>query len=219
MSETMENGVKRPGFFYFVILFAVAAVVTVAGIFGGFQLGLSIGGRVAWFLLAVLGGFGGMVAVIWYSVSDTGRFQAGHVAVSFILAFATIITANMLLATNAVRTFPGLEVKNSYVASQTFDERREAQEALGWTIDAHHAGGLLTLSITDTEGRPVEAAALEATVGRATHVAEDVRPDFRFDGSAYVAEVPLGDGNWNIRLDATAEDGTAFTQRVVLVKE
>ncbi|WP_181711257.1 FixH family protein [Roseovarius sp. TE539] len=145
----------------------------------------------------------------------TGR----HVFLGFAAAFTVIIGVNLLLAYSAVNTFPGLEVKNSYVASQTFDERREAQEALGWTVDASHSGGLLTLAITGPDGRPVEVKALDATVGRATHVAEDVRPDFRFDGKAYLAPVPLGDGNWNIRLEAMADDGTIFEQRVVLVKE
>ena len=54
----------------------------------------------------------------------------------FVAAFGVIIGVNLVLALSAVRTFPGLEVKNSYVASQTFDERRAAQEALGWTVSA-----------------------------------------------------------------------------------
>jgi hypothetical protein len=44
-----------------------------------------------------------------------------------------IISVNLLLAFKAVSTFPGLEVKNSYVASQGFNDRKAAQEALGWT--------------------------------------------------------------------------------------
>ena len=44
----------------------------------------------------------------------------------------------------------------------------------------------------------------------------DMSPDFLFDGTAYVAPVELGAGNWNIRMKAQAADGTEFTQRVVL---
>ncbi|MEL7345657.1 MAG: FixH family protein, partial [Pseudomonadota bacterium] len=43
-----------------------------------------------------------------------------HVFGMFALAFGIIISVNMTLAFQAVRTFPGLEVKNSYVASQAF---------------------------------------------------------------------------------------------------
>jgi len=145
----------------------------------------------------------------------TGR----HVLLIFVAAFGVIISVNLLLAFSAVRTFPGLEVRNSYVASQHFDDRRAEQEALGWSVNADHADGLLTLAITGADGRPVQAARLEATVGRATHVQEDQTPDFRFDGDAYVAPVALGDGNWNIRMKAWHSDGTLFQQRVVLHKD
>lgn len=147
------------------------------------------------------------------------RITGKHVLIGFVAAFGLIIGVNGLLAWQALATFPGLEVRNGYVASQTFDARREAQEALGWTVEAHHADGVLTLAITDDRGNPVEAATLEATVGRATHVKEDVRPDLRFDGAAYVAPLDLGGGNWNIRLRALAADGTRFRQRLVLIKE
>lgn len=131
-------------------------------------------------------------------------------------AFGVIIAVNLLLAYSAVKTFPGLEVKNSYVASQNFDERRAQQTALGWDVEARATGGLVILEITDEAGKPVQVAHLEATVGRATHVKDDLSPDFAFDGRAYVARATLGDGNWNVRMKATAIDGTPFEQRVVL---
>lgn len=145
----------------------------------------------------------------------TGR----HVFLGFVAAFGLIIGVNLVLAWSAVRTFPGLEVANSYVASQEFDDRKAAQEALGWQVAADHSGGLLALRITDADGRPVEVERLEATVGRATHVRDDQSPEFRFDGRAYVAQVALTEGNWNIRMKAWDRDGTLFQQRVVLHKE
>ena len=147
------------------------------------------------------------------------KITGKHVLFGFTAAFGIIIAVNLLLAYSAIKTFPGLEVANSYVASQTFNERKAAQESLGWTVEAHHHDGRLTLSITDDTGQPVAVRMLDATVGRATHVADDVAPDFQFDGSAYVADVPLGDGNWNIRMTAIAFDGTEFQQRVVLIKD
>ena len=144
----------------------------------------------------------------------TGR----HVLFGFVGAFGVIITVNLVLAYNAVRTFPGLEVKNSYVASQEFDARRTAQESLGWHIDASHHAGILTLSITEQDGAPVEVAALDAVLGRATNVQDDVTPDFVFDGRTYTAPLELGAGKWNIRMLATAADGTEFRQRVVRIK-
>lgn len=143
------------------------------------------------------------------------KITGTHVLIGFVSAFGVIITVNFFLAYSAVKTFPGLEVKNSYVASQGFDERRAEQQALGWSIEADHKDGILKLSITDDNG-PVEVQSLMATLGRATTVADDISPDFKFDGSAYIAPVELRDGNWNIRMTAVAPDGTTFQQRVVL---
>ncbi|MDJ0826498.1 MAG: FixH family protein [Rhodobacter sp.] len=131
-------------------------------------------------------------------------------------AFAVIIAVNVFMATMAIGTFPGLETKNSYVASQKFDADRAAQLDLGWQVSAEVAGTYLRLSILDADGRPVDPATLEATLGRATHVGEDQTPAFTFDGTAHVAPIDLAPGNWNLRMTATAKDGTAFRQRVVL---
>lgn len=144
------------------------------------------------------------------------EFTGRHMAMVFVGAFGVIIGVNLFLAFSAVRTFPGLEVANSYVASQEFDERRTAQRALDWTVSAKAVGGLVILSITDAQGTPVRVAKLEAIVGRATHVKDDMRPDFQFDGTAYVAPAELRRGNWNIRMVAISDNGTEFFQRVIL---
>ena len=142
----------------------------------------------------------------------TGR----HVFIITASAFAVIIGVNLLLAYKAVATFPGLEVKNSYVASQSFDADRKAQVALGWDVSAKVEGGVLRLSILDEAGNPVRVAKLDGTLGRATEVKDDRTPDFAFDGTAYAAPVDLDPGNWNLRMVATARDGTRFQQRIVL---
>ena len=154
------------------------------------------------------------------SVNETKprEITGKHVLIGFVVFFGLIIAVNLLLAFKAVKTFPGLEVKNSYVASQEFDVRRAAQEGLGWTVRAELQGRELVLSITDADG-PVEVHALSAVLGRPTHVRDDVEPVFVFNGAAYVAPMDLSDGNWNIRMVAIAEDGTEFRQRVqMLVK-
>ena len=132
-------------------------------------------------------------------------------------AFGVILSVNLFLAYSAIATFPGLEVKNAYVASQNFDADRRAQLALGWTVSADVSGEELHLNITDTEGRPVEVADLDAIFGRATNLRDDQTPDFVFTGTKYVAPVITAPGNWNLRMEATAQDGTAFRPRVVVL--
>lgn len=144
------------------------------------------------------------------------KLTGWHALAIFGGCFAVIISVNLVLAFSAIKTFPGLEVKNSYVASQEFDIRRAEQEALGWSVYAEAKGGLLILSITDSDGKPVQAGTLDAILGRATHVQDDRTPEFAFDGHAYVARETLAPGNWNIRMKATSLDGVPFEQRVVL---
>ena len=55
-----------------------------------------------------------------------------HVFAIFALGFGTIVTVNLTLAWNAVHSFPGLEVKSSYVASQAFDRDRAAPRKKRW---------------------------------------------------------------------------------------
>ena len=130
-------------------------------------------------------------------------------------AFSIIISVNLTLAYQAIATFPGLEVKNSYVTSQSFDRRQKAQLALNWDVAARIDRGNLRLSIR-RDGGPVQAKIHSAILGRATSVADDQFPAFTFDGADYVAPVDLSSGNWNLRLIAFADDGTKFQQRIIV---
>jgi nitrogen fixation protein FixH len=139
----------------------------------------------------------------------TGR----HVFAITAGAFAVIIGVNVLLAVKAVSTFPGLEVDNSYVASQGFNARKAAQEALGWTMIPAYDAGRISLSFTDRHGQPAKVTDLDVLVGRTTEVTDDVRPFFAEDGQAYVADVALGRGKWMVKVTAKSADGTLFEHR------
>lgn len=141
-----------------------------------------------------------------------------HVLVGFVSAFGLIIAVNVVMAYNAVSTFPGLEVKNSYVASQSFDADRAAQLALGWDVSADIVDDEVRLSFRDRDGAPVMVSSLDATLGRATHTGEDRTPEFVYIDGDYVAHEDLNPGNWNLRVSAQAADGTHFRQRIVLYK-
>jgi len=143
----------------------------------------------------------------------TGR----HVFAVTASAFAVIIGVNFLLAYKAVSTFPGLEVKNSYVASQGFDERKSAQEALGWTMQPSFEAGRIKLAFLDRNGLPVRVSDLEVLVGRTTEAKDDVWPVFAPMGDVYAADVSLGFGKWMVKVTAKAEDGTLFEQRSILL--
>ena len=151
------------------------------------------------------------------SESNERELTGKHVLAVLVLAFGVIISVNLVLAFKAVGTFPGAEVKNSYVASQTFDADREAQEALGWEVDASVRGGKLRLKITDQKGYPVQPEITSALFGRATHTRDDQSLDLRWTGTEFEAPVTIGEGNWNLRLTARSDDGTDFRQRLVVI--
>lgn len=132
-------------------------------------------------------------------------------------AFGIIIAVNVLMAYKAVSTFPGLEVKNSYVASQNFDTERRAQEALGWDmVPEYDPAGVLILQFTDAAGLPVSLGDLSVLVGRSSSAAEDARPQFVHEGGLYTASITLAPGQWMLKVEARAKDGTLFQQRVDL---
>ena len=87
----------------------------------------------------------------------TGRQVLGW----FVGGFGIIISVNVYMATQAVRTFPGMEVANSYVASQSFDRDREAQLRLGWTVTPRVEAGLLKVSVTGPDGGSLAPVVLE----------------------------------------------------------
>lgn len=139
----------------------------------------------------------------------TGR----HVLAVTVGAFSVIIAVNLVLAWKAVATFPGLDVANSYVASQEFDAKRKAQVALGWTMQPAYDRGRVTIAFTDKDGHAVEVKQLEVLIGRLTEAKDDVTPEFTYVAGRYEAKVPLEAGTWMVRVKATAADGTAFEQR------
>lgn len=151
---------------------------------------------------------------------QTGRKLTGwHVLAMFVAFFGVIIAVNVTLAWQAIATFPGLEEQeNGFVASQSFDRDRAAQLALGWRLaSAYDAQDrLLSLSFTDSAGQPVQVAGLSVLVGRTTEAKDDIRPDFVLEGGTYRARADLAFGKWMMAVEATAQDGTRFRQRIDL---
>lgn len=141
------------------------------------------------------------------------ELKGKHVLAITVSAFAVIIGVNLLLAFKAVSTFPGLEVDNSYVASQGFNARKAAQEALGWSMAPAYEQGRMTLAFTGADGQPVQVQELQVLVGRTTETSDDHFPAFAFEGDRYAADLPLATGKWMVKVTARSDDGTLFEQR------
>lgn len=132
-----------------------------------------------------------------------------------VASFGLIIAVNFFMAFKAVSTFPGLEVDNSYVASQSFDADRAAQIALGWTVTPIYDAGAhqMRLDFRGADGAPVTLRDLTVLIGRPTEAEDDLRPDFTQTSAGYTAPADLAMGKWMLQISAHAADGTLFQQR------
>ncbi len=153
------------------------------------------------------------------NTTDTGKpLTGGKVFAIFAGAFALVLGVNLFMATMALGTFSGLEVQNSYVASQVFDAEREAQEALGWTSGVNIVGDEVVLTLTGMDGKPAPVAQIEASLGRAT--VRDYDQDLTFtqnENGDHVAPIkPIDGGRWELRYVATAANGVPFRQHMSL---
>ena len=137
-----------------------------------------------------------------------------HVFLIFFMLFTAIISANALLAFHAVRSFPGLEVQNSYIASQTFEEKRFAQINLDWTVKLTTTNNQLDVAFS--KGRlPITPLIEHAQLSRPAGMHDDQALDFVYDGRHFTTLVDLRAGRWVLRLKARSEDGTLFQKRFV----
>jgi len=146
----------------------------------------------------------------------TREFTGWHMLGLMVGGFGIIIAVNLTLACNAVATFPGVEARNSYQVSQTFEADRAAQDALRWETTASIRDGVLTVTILDQSGTPVQPEITRAILGRATTTSQDTTPVFTWNGTSFVAPVEMRDGYWNLRLEILAADGTKFRRRFPL---
>jgi nitrogen fixation protein FixH len=144
----------------------------------------------------------------------TRELNGRHVLAIAAGAFAVILGANIAMLVAAVGSFPGLVVKNSYVASQGWNERTAAQAALGWKTAISHNGERLFVRVRDKNGLPVQGLALSARLGRPSSDAEDRLVLLTAAPDGYSAEARLSPGIW--RVDLTAPDYPVYAQQTEL---
>jgi nitrogen fixation protein FixH len=143
--------------------------------------------------------------------TEPRRITGRTVLIVAVAAFSVVIAANMTMLWAATGSFPGLVVKNSYVASQDFDDRTAAQDAIGWEAAVAHEEGRLLVSITDEAGDAVEGLRVEAVVGRPATNEVDRPLTLRAEPDGlYGAPVELGAGQWRVSLSAADTAGRSY---------
>ena len=125
--------------------------------------------------------------------------------------FGVIIVVNLTMAAVASRSWTGLVVKNSYVASQAFNrelEQARLQAARGWTGEITYSNGAVVLSLNDSEGRPVVLDTSIVQVGRPAFEQADHQVVMVHQGNGiYHAKDDLQPGVWQVSVRGTSSQG------------
>lgn len=151
-------------------------------------------------------------------------FTGRHMLTLIGLFFGTIITVNLFMAWNAVNSWTGLVVKNSYVESQRFNDVTAARiegDRLGWKLATVYSDGTLRLDIADAAGAGITDAAIEAKLGRPVHENEDHTLAFTHQGGGlYSGQTALSGGVWQADFAISRPNGEVWQKSYrFLVKE
>src|SRR3990167_8329849 len=109
-------------------------------------------------------------------LDDDHPFTGRHMLLVVLLFFGTIIAVNIAMVVAATGTFPGLVVKNSYVASQHYNELLESariQNEAGWQVELAAPDGVITFRLADRDGVARQRLQVTALAGRPSSTLED----------------------------------------------
>jgi nitrogen fixation protein FixH len=132
------------------------------------------------------------------------EFTGRQVLMVMIAFFAVVLTANLTMVFFARQSWTGLVVKNSYVASQEFNETTAAMlEFNKITPVIEVTNGTLRVTLTGNNGEPVIAKDVKLLVGRPTHEGDDaviqLQPEQR---GTYTGLHSLAQGQWSGTISA-----------------
>jgi nitrogen fixation protein FixH len=126
------------------------------------------------------------------------ELRGWHVLVMLLAFFGAVIAVNATFIVYAVASFPGEDVRRSYLQgleyNATLSERR-AQAVLGWqaaaTLRGGEDGALLEVTLQTRDGAPLEGASLSG----------DLQWPATSEYDRAVAFISTGEGRYSARLD------------------
>lgn len=153
--------------------------------------------------------------------SETREFTGRHMLAVMLCFFGVIIAVNVTMAVFARTSWTGFVVRNSYVASQEFNDKvaaARAQQALGWSAGLVVEAGVASLSLADREGKIVEIETAVLELRSPAGDSTDRTVEFAHDGSGFAAPLDIADGLWVVAIKVRAADGRDWmdTRRIVV---
>jgi nitrogen fixation protein FixH len=128
----------------------------------------------------------------------TKRFTGWHAAATLTAFFGVVIAVNLTMATFATRTFGGVVVENSYVASQKYNswlDAAERQKQLGWKVTPG-----IDRNRRVTVGLELAGAEISGFARHPLGREKDLPLTFSATGAGFVSRQALPQGRWKVHL-------------------
>ncbi len=145
--------------------------------------------------------------------SQEWQFTGTHMLVTILSFFGVIIAVNLTLAYFASGTWTGLVVKNSYVASQQYNEKLaevRRQHDTGWSSQFDYSGEKAQFALLTRDGATLRGFDVKALFSRPTHENEDLELVMTEAANGYETPVKLAPGVWNVEVTAMGADDRGY---------
>jgi nitrogen fixation protein FixH len=139
------------------------------------------------------------------------RLTGWHVLAILLAFFGVVFSVNGFFITSALTTFTGEEATRAYVRGLEYNEvlaARRAQAELGWSAAVNVADGRVLVSVTDSDGAPVQGLDLTGELRRPGDPAQDQALAFSEvrEGVYAAPGDELEIGRWLVRVRAAGDD-------------
>ena len=148
-----------------------------------------------------------------------------HVLLIMLGFFGVMFAVNGVFLYHAITSFPGEDVKKSYVQGLNYNTtlaERAAYADLGWTAEAGVQGDELVFRLSDAEGAPLSNYTVIGEIRRLATRENDQAIVYRSRSNGeYVANAgQLGRGQWSLRvhvMDPAAETVLFKVNKTIVV--
>jgi nitrogen fixation protein FixH len=153
------------------------------------------------------------------------ELKGWHVLLIMLGFFGVMFAVNGVFLYHAITSFPGEDVKKSYVQGLNYNDTlaaRAAQAELGWKAEAGLDGDTLVFRLQDADGAPLSNYAVIGELRRmATRDADQAIIYRAAANGEYVADAGgLAPGQWSLRInvmDPTAETVLFNVTKTIIV--
>jgi nitrogen fixation protein FixH len=137
------------------------------------------------------------------NAAAAGRLTGYHILAMFVAFFGVVIAVNVFMAREAISTFGGVVVENSYVASQHFNrwlDEAASEKALGWdAVTTRSANGHVQVALKGVPAGDIGVTAVARhPLGR---MADQAMTFHRTADGGFVSDQALPAGRWRLRLE------------------